>query len=224
MNKLRIAPEPDEAEVAVGDQITVNYRGTWYPGTIVRAGDGDDGYYDVRYNDGSGWVEQNVDVSRLRALAVGAGAGPPGGPPGGPPAEGGAESAPEAYTICVRALSGESTTLEVDGADTIATVKKKFDAALLESDQEPMKGLSLWHENARLDETRTLQSYGVGAGTVLQAVTKRHDVEVELREECDVEEWARALAAGDTLMMVVIGGFRMERSFCLLYTSPSPRD
>ena len=54
MNKLRIAPEPDEAEVAVGDQITVNYRGTWYPGTIVRAGDGGDGYYDVRYNDGSG--------------------------------------------------------------------------------------------------------------------------------------------------------------------------
>merc|ERR1719453_1748440 len=140
---------------------------------------------------------------------------PPGGPPGAPTAEGGAES-PEAYTICVRALSGEATTLEeavrqcaaeaearrqagaedearrraeiardvaqlgpaqlkakydteegrealtmskakvsagssgeltppggppleVVGADTIATVKKKFDAALVASDQEPMK-------------------------------------------------------------------------------------
>merc|ERR1719359_817317 len=101
---------------------------------------------------------------------VGDGAGPPGRPPGGPTARGGAESAPEAYTICVRALSGESTTLEVDGADTIATVKKKFDAALLESDREPMKGISLWHENVRLDESRALQSYGVGAGAVLQAL------------------------------------------------------
>merc|ERR1719453_3009690 len=141
---------------------------------------------------------------------------PPGGPPGVPPAEGGAESSPEPYTICVRALSGEATTLkeavrqcaaeaearrqagaedearrraeiardvaqlgpaqlkakydteegrealtmskakvsagssgeltppggpplEVVGADTIATVKKKFDAALVASDQEPMK-------------------------------------------------------------------------------------
>ena len=111
---------------------------------------------------------------------------PPGGPPGGPPAEGGAESAPEAYTICVRALSGEATTLEVDGADTIATVKEKFDTALLESDQEPMKGLSLWHENARLDESRTLQSYGVGAGAAIQALATERDVEVELREERDV--------------------------------------
>ena len=162
MTKLRIAPEPDEAEVAVGDQITVNYRGTWYPGTIVRAGDGGDGYYDVRYNDGSGWVEQNVDVSRLRALAVGAGAGPPGGPPGGLPAEGGAESATEAYTICVRALSGESTTLEVDGADTIATVKKKFDAALLESGREPMKGISLWHEKRRAATARAVDEGDIG--------------------------------------------------------------
>ena len=119
---------------------------------------------------------------------------PPGGPPGGPPAEGGAEAAPAAYTVCVRALSGESTTLEVDGADTIATVKKKFDAALLESDQEPMKGLSLWHENARLDETRTLQSYGVGAGAAIQALTTEHDVEAALREEREAEERARFLA------------------------------
>merc|ERR1719473_1212841 len=108
---------------------------------------------------------------------------PPGGPPGAPTAEGGAESAPEAYTICVRALSGDATTLEVDGADTIATVKEKFDTALLESDQEPMKGLSLWHENARLDESRTLQSYGIGAGAAIQALATEHDVEVELREE-----------------------------------------
>ena len=36
---------------------------------------------------------------------VGDGAGPPGGPPGGPTAQGGAESAPEAYTICVRATA-----------------------------------------------------------------------------------------------------------------------
>merc|ERR1719331_1821072 len=106
----------------------------------------------------------------------------------------GAGSAPEAYTICVRALSGESTTLEVDGADTIATVKKKFDAALLESGREPMKGLSLWHKNARLDEYRTLQSYGVGAGAVLQALATEHDVEVALREEREAEERARALA------------------------------
>merc|ERR1719453_2840128 len=125
---------------------------------------------------------------------VGDGAGPPGGPPGGPTAQGGAESAPEAYTICVRALSGESTTLEVDGADTIATVKKKFDAALLESGREPMKGLSLWHKNARLDEYRTLQSYGVGAGAVLQALATEHDVEVELREEREAEDRARAEA------------------------------
>merc|ERR1719453_2216553 len=125
---------------------------------------------------------------------VGDGAGPPGGPPGAPTAQGGAESAPEAYTICVRALSGESTTLEVDGADTIATVKKKFDAALLESGREPMKGLSLWHKNARLDEYRTLQSYGVGAGAVLQALATEHDVEVELREEREAEERARAEA------------------------------
>ena len=107
---------------------------------------------------------------------------------------GGAESAPEAYTICVRALSGDATTLEVDGADTIATVKEKFDAALLESDQEPMKGLSLWHENARLDESRTLQSYGVGAGAAIQALTTEHDVEAALREEREAEERARALA------------------------------
>ena len=119
---------------------------------------------------------------------------PPGGPPGAPTAEGGAESSPEPYTICVRALSGESTTLEVDGADTIATVKKKFDAALLESGREPMKGLSLWHKNARLDEYRTLQSYGVGAGAVLQALATEHDVEVALREEREAEERARALA------------------------------
>ena len=59
---------------------------------------------------------------------------PPGGPPGGPPAEGGAEAAPAAYTVCVRALSGESTTLEVDGA-TRCYVRKRSDAALLESDQ-----------------------------------------------------------------------------------------
>merc|ERR1719473_1266286 len=107
---------------------------------------------------------------------------PPGGPPGAPTAEGGAESAPEAYTICVRALSGGAT-LEVVGADTIATVKKKFDAALVASDQEPMKGLSLWHENARLDEWWTLQSYGVGAGAVLQALATEHDVEAALQEE-----------------------------------------
>ena len=125
---------------------------------------------------------------------VGDGAGPPGGPPGAPTAQGGAESAPEAYTICVRALSGESTTLEVDGADTIATVKKKFDAALLESDQEPMKGLSLWHENARLDESRTLQSYGVGAGAAIQALTTEHDVEAALREEREAEEQIEAMA------------------------------
>ena len=37
---------------------------------------------------------------------------PPGGPPGVPPAEGGAASSPEPYTICVRALSGEATTLK----------------------------------------------------------------------------------------------------------------
>ena len=130
------------------------------------------------------WSEPERDEAQ-----GGAGAGPPGGPPGGR-----AESAPEAYTICVRALSGESTTLEVDGADTIATVKKKFDAALLESGREPMKGLSLWHKNARLDEYRTLQSYGVGAGAVLQALATEHDVEVALREEREAEERARALA------------------------------
>ena len=97
------------------------------------------------------------------------------------------------FALSVRALSGGAT-LEVDGADTIATVKKKFDAALLESDQEPMKGLSLWHENARLDESRTLQSYGVGAGAVLQALATEHDVEVALREEREAEERARTWA------------------------------
>ena len=81
-----------------------------------------------------------------------------------------------------------------DGADTIATVKEKFDTALLESDQEPMKGLSLWHENARLDESRTLQSYGVGAGAAIQALATEHDVEVELREEREAEDRARAEA------------------------------
>jgi hypothetical protein len=98
-----------------------------------------------------------------------------------------------AFALSVRALSGGAT-LEVDGADTIATVKKKFDAALVEIGQEPMKGLSLWHENARLDESRTLQSYGVGAGAVLQALATEHDVEVALREEREAEERARALA------------------------------
>ena len=130
------------------------------------------------------WSEPERDEAQ-----GGAGAGPPGGPPGGR-----AESAPEAYTICVRALSGDATTLEVDGADTIATVKKKFDAALLESGREPMKGLSLWHKNARLDEYRTLQSYGVGAGAAIQALATEHDVEVALREEREAEERARALA------------------------------
>ena len=81
-----------------------------------------------------------------------------------------------AFALSVRALSGGAT-LEVDGADTIATVKKKFDAALVEIGQEPMKGLSLWHENARLDESRTLQSYGVGAGAAIQALATEHDVE-----------------------------------------------
>ena len=98
------------------------------------------------------------------------------------------------FMICVRALSGESTTLEVNGEDMIATVEGKFDAALLESGREPMKGLSLWHENARLDESRTLQSYGVGAGAAIQALATEHDVEVELREEREAEERARAEA------------------------------
>ena len=97
------------------------------------------------------------------------------------------------FALSVRALSGGAT-LEVDGADTIATVKKKFDAALVEIGQEPMKGISLWHENARLDESRTLHSYGVGAGAVLQALATEHDVEVELREEREAEERARTLA------------------------------
>ena len=97
------------------------------------------------------------------------------------------------FTLSVRALSGGAT-LEVDGADTIATVKKKFDAALVEIDQKPMKGLSLWHENARLDESRTLQSYGVGAGAVLQALATEHDVEAALREEREAEERARTWA------------------------------
>ena len=97
------------------------------------------------------------------------------------------------FTLSVRALSGGAT-LEVDGADTIATVKKKFDAALVEIGQESMKGLSLWHENARLDESRTLQSYGVGAGAVIQALATERDVEVELREEREAEERARAEA------------------------------
>ena len=98
-----------------------------------------------------------------------------------------------AFALSVRVLSGGAT-LEVDGADTIATVKKKFDAALLESGREPMKGLSLWHKNARLDEYRTLQSYGVGAGAVLQALATEHDVEVALREEREAEEQIEAMA------------------------------
>ena len=84
------------------------------------------------------------------------------------------------YTVDIRALSG-GTTLAVDGADTIAQVKEKFGAALLASGQEPMKGVSLWRENARLDEARTLRSYGIGAGAVIQAlVTEEED---SLREE-----------------------------------------
>ena len=97
------------------------------------------------------------------------------------------------FTLSVRALSGGAT-LEVDGADTIATVKKKFDAALVEIGQESMKGLSLWHENARLDESRTLQSYGVGAGAVIQALTTERDVEAALREEREAEEQIEAMA------------------------------
>ena len=57
-----------------------------------------------------------------------------------------------------------------------------------------MKGLSLWHKNARLDEYRTLQSYGVGAGAVIQALTTERDVEAALREEREAEERARTLA------------------------------
>ena len=98
------------------------------------------------------------------------------------------------FALSVRALSGGAT-LEVDGADTIATVKKKFDAALLESGREPIKSFSLWHENARLDESRTLQSYGIiGAGAVIQALATEHDVEVALREEREAEEQIEAMA------------------------------
>ena len=59
------------------------------------------------------------------------------------------------YTVDVRALSG-GTTLAVDGADTIAQVKEKFGTALRASGREPMKGVSLWRENARLDESLSL--------------------------------------------------------------------
>ena len=91
------------------------------------------------------------------------------------------------YTVDVRALSG-GTALAVDGADTIAQVKEKFGAALLASGQERMKGVSLWRENARLDESRTLRSYGVGAGAVIQALTTERDVEAALREEREAED------------------------------------
>ena len=91
-------------------------------------------------------------------------------------------------------LSGEATTLAVDGAVTIAQVKEKFGAALLASGQEPMKGVSLWRENARLDESRTLRSYGIGAGAVIQALATEHDVEVALREEREAEEQIEAMA------------------------------
>ena len=65
------------------------------------------------------------------------------------------------FALSVRALSNESTTLEVDGADTIATVKKKFDAALLESDREPMKGLSLfWHDEKQRAATASVVDEG----------------------------------------------------------------
>ena len=90
--------------------------------------------------------------------------------------------------------SGDATTLEVDGADTTATVKEKFDTALLESDQEPAKGLSLWHENTRLYESGTLQSYGIGAGAEIQALMTEHDVKAALREEREAKEMDRAEA------------------------------
>ena len=56
------------------------------------------------------------------------------------------------------------------------------------------KGLSLWHESARLDEYRTLRSYGIGAGAAIQALATEHDVEAALREEREAEEMARAEA------------------------------
>ena len=46
----------------------------------------------------------------------------------------------------------------------------------------------------RLDEARTLQMYGVGAGAVIQALTTERDVKVALREEREAEERARTAA------------------------------
>ena len=85
------------------------------------------------------------------------------------------------YMVKVRTLSGVSTELTVVGADTIAEVKEKFAAALLASGQEPMKGVSLLHENLPLDESRTLQSHGIGADAVINAVV----TEEALKKETD---------------------------------------
>ena len=46
----------------------------------------------------------------------------------------------------------------------------------------------------RLDEARTLQMYGVGAGAVIQALTTERDAKVALREEREAEERARTEA------------------------------
>ena len=101
-----------------------------------------------------------------------------------------AEAAPEAYQPARALRRGD--TLEVDGAATIAAVKEKFGAALLESGQEPMKGLSLWHESAR-HEYRT-RGATARRGAAIQALATEHDVGAALREEREAEEMARAEA------------------------------
>ena len=96
------------------------------------------------------------------------------------------------YMVKVRVLSGEATELAVVGADTIAEVKKKFGAALLARGQKPMKGVILSHENVPLDESRTLQSHGIGADAVIKAVVTNEALKNEQVLETRLNLRARA--------------------------------
>lgn len=107
------------------------------------------------------------------------------------------------YMVQVRTLSGETTDLTVVGTDTIAEVKKKFGAALLARGQKPMKGVILSLENEPLDESRTLQSHGIGADTVIKAVVTEEAQKKEQVLEAQTTHRARAFGWKKSYGMLV---------------------
>ena len=92
---------------------------------------------------------------------------------------------PGTMRVFVKTLDGASAPVLCFEEETIATLKLRIHAQL---------GLSLWHENTRLYESGTLQSYGIGAGAEIQALMTEHDVKAALREEREAKEMDRAEA------------------------------